>query len=306
MPALADGRSYRYSIKEAYVDKVVSDSAGSTSGPTYTGFPRKIDLVQKLTIKNQDKIDKLNGDDSVGGIEQSLEEAQVSLEFGKRNHAAMSMLSGAAHWQQPGESHYAITENAIAPDVKIIARTTKIGKNGADVWVIVYKAKFGGDGVDLTGKAFGQNQLTGSAGLTDSTVKVIRDGATVQERIIWEEIEHAVAVALVAAPADSDAPVLSSSVPADAASSVSKTANCTVTLDHSLDPATVNEYTCFIKRGSTLLTDVVVTLDDDTITFAHGAFTGAAAHTIYITTTVMGTNGVNVATQIEVDFTTAA
>jgi len=309
--------TYRFGCKEAYVRKVLTDDPASITGPTYGPYFR-MNAVQAGEVTNQDKTETLPGDEQVDGVETYLEQAQVTLKVGRRRHAALAAISNAAHWQQPGESHYVITENSIPNDVQLLVRTDRIGKNGADAWLVVDKVKFGGDAAKLTGRQFGPNDLSGVAQITQSRSKVIRDGATVYERTIWREIEHDTAVAIVAASTDVTPPAWDSAssdpvpLPAtDGATGVAKAANgvLTVPMTKELDPNTINEYTVLLQKHadhSAVAVTVALNAAKDAILITHPLLLATTAYDIILTTTVADTLGNHLASQFTLAFTTGS
>lgn len=313
--------TYRFGAKEAYVRAHVSDDPASISGPVLGPFFR-MNGVQEGSVVNQDKTENLPGDEQVDGTETYLEQAVVTLKCGRKRHAALAAIFNAAHWEQPGlaggnESHYVVTENSIPNNVQILVRTDRTGKNGADVWMIADKVKFGGDAAKLIGRQFAPNELGGVAQLTQSRQKVVRNGATVYERTIWREIEHDVATAIVAASTDVTAPVWndasSDPVPLPAtngATGVAKAAgNLTVPMSKELDPNTVNEFTVLLQKNSdhsAIAVTVALNAAKTAIIITHPLLLATTAYDIILKTTIADTLGNRLASEFTLAFTTGA
>lgn len=306
------GRNKPFNIKECYVIEHV-DNPNSIAGPTFGRYHRA-NCVKKVSVTNKENVVKQAGD-GVGncGVETYLEEAEVALTLGGRNDLMSSKIFNAAFWLSPGTSHYAYTSGATPNYVTIIARTDRVGTNGRDLWLIIYKAKFTGDGVNLEVPNFSNIEMKGTAEFTESRIPVVRDNLTVYERALWKVEEHATAQEINPAIADSTAITVSSSVPtlSPTVTDFAVANNLTVTLSEEPLPESINEYTVYVVETATpnVRIPAVVTISTSSpwvVTVNPTASLSATtSHKLIATTAVMDKAGNALATQYEAAFTTA-
>lgn len=300
----ADGKFYRYSVKECYVYPMTADSSASTTGPTY-GTGKQVIGIQTISWNVAGSPEQLPGDDVILGVESSDEAVEISCEYGKMHHEALAALKGTTAIIDGGVSTYYHHTVDGTVYVKLVCRCAKIGKSGADQVVTFYKVNVNSMEFSSENKAFGKNSFSAQAIPTDSTIDV---GGT-DRNITFTDAERETA-ASIAAAVDTTAPTVSSTNPTDGATGQATSVAVVWTFSEALDPNHVTPDNVFLMKqdGTAVTCDTPVLVNNGastTITLTPSSpLTGTTDYVGVCTTNIRDSAGNKLAAKSVVNFQT--
>ncbi len=300
---------YKYEIVEAVAQYMSSDSSASNSGPTYATRQVRAPGIQSVSINVQREKQTLRGDGVIKGTESSLDEIPVTLEIAQKDPDFEALIFGKAAWATPDGYKIALTDQSEPNYVGLWLRTNKVGANGKDL--VLYLPKFKADAQQegLQQRAFGTNQITGSAVFTDSKFEVFEEGVQAFRGMAHLEHFRDTAASLYTST-DSTAPTITTSN----ITNHPVGSNIEVDVSEALNKNTVNAYTVKLRTGSTIGGGTVV--DADITTNAAGTkiiidpdsnLTGSATvYHVHVTEKVEDINGNAFAAASGITVTTTA
>lgn len=304
----SDGIYHRFSVKEAYVYPLVTDD--TTSGLTY-GNGVKVDGIQTINYTKNYAVETLPGEDTIMATEKSLESVEIEIEHARINQSALVILEGGQLDQSgvaPNDySAYVLHGDDQADYFKLVARVSKIGKTGADLLLTFYKCSAGTIENGTGQKEFGTNSFQAQAVRTETT------GVTTDtDDRIYEERERNSGIAgAIVATADSTAPTVTSTTPADAATGVSVSADILFDFDEALDLSTVNNTNFILMKSDGTLVSLLnseITYNSTTFVVTINPGSSLSAATAYVAIATRGIKdaaGNRLAAPVVVNFTTA-
>lgn len=219
---------------------------------------------------------------------------------GGRNDEFNAAIFGAAFFTKPGEANYVDSAQSTSNYVKVLARTDRIGKNGADLWLIIYKVLFTGDSVNAEVSKHSDFDMKGSAIYCQSYIEVVRNGSLVPENPGWHLIEHDEAELILPPSPGGVTPDVASHVPTTAATAVARASSVVITMNKAVREATVNPYTAWVALTASPDTPLpaTVTLDATRLIITIDPVSTLAAstsHTWKLTTAITDDNDVPIA-----------
>lgn len=304
----SDGKYHRFSVKEAYAFPLSTDD--TTSGLTF-GTGIKIEGVQTVNVTKNYTSERLSGDDSVIAVEKTLESIALELEHAKVSHALLEVIEGGEQSITGSgvneKSRYTLLGADQAGYFKLEFRTTKLGKNGSDVWHVYPKCSAGTIGNTNGYAAFGENSFSAEAVRTETT-----GVTTATDDLLYFEEERASGVAATIASTvtpDTTAPTFTTT-PADNATGVVVSANLTIDFDELMDLATLTPQNILLTTQAGVpvaLTSSHLSYNSSTHVLTidpPSSLSGATAYLLIVTDNVKDVAG-NRAAYTVVSFTTA-
>lgn len=244
----SDGKYHRFSVKEAYAFPLLTDD--TTDGLTY-GTGIKVEGVQTVNVTKNYTTERLSGDDSVIAVEKTLESVALELEHAKVSHELLEVLEGGEQTttgSAPNDkSRYTLRGADQAGYFKLEFRTTKLGKNGSDIWHVYPKCSAGTIGNTNAYAAFGENSFSAEAVRTETT-----GVTTATDDLVYFEEERGSGVAATIASTvtpDTTAPTVTTT-PTDGATGVVVSANLTLDFDELMDLSTLTVQNIKIIKAS--------------------------------------------------------
>ena len=275
--------------------------AKMTSEGVYSA-PVSIAPAIKVGIKTKVDSSKLFGDDTTQEITSTVSELGLDLEVTSLNLAVLADLLG--HTFDVVNGVITHSNSDVAPYVAVGFKSVK--SNGKYRYIWLLKGKFEEGSEDFETK---EEKIKYQTPKISGTFVCRSDG---NFRFTADEDEGAVTSTFLSAvyspTVDLVAPTYTTS-PVDGASGSSKSANIVITFNKAMDTTTINSSTLFLLKdtdASAVVLTVTWDTDKKVATCAHAALTGETLYDLVLTTGIKSKDGVGIAANTIVSFTTAA
>lgn len=303
------GSTAVYSIKELYAYVLIEDIENQL--PIYSAGI-KVPTIQTVSITESFETISLEGDGTITDVQSEISGVEVSMEYGRADHATQAIASGGLHKLLSDQSRYVLSGKSEAPFFAIAFRATKTTNTGRDYLVIVFKMKAGSRESETANKQFRTNTLEAVASQLNGDAKLHGQG---NEFYIEIERDLSAATAIdplspFPAPGTVSAFTLDSSTPAADATGVAVDASVDLTFSAEVaDEYLSTQYFSVVNKDTGQISNATFAksgVGNVTVEVTPTAdLEAATAHKVVVSKHVADSSGNALGAEEAFDFTTA-